>query len=317
MIINQTRHIDLTVPTSWNQCTVDQLEAIAQILLRHMTMQDRYHPYDPDKMKIEVFFALAGLEVVSFDLTCQTPDTSVGEETFFVRQTPHTSILSTDDKIFHFSSSIFSKKKPKPFPLKVWQVHSFIDQHLRWLDDFSGLWIFPYPVYKCYWKVDRQWPFFHRHMLEGPAPLLDGVTWRQYRFANDWLSAYTNRESREAREGFLKAIFNVIDEKRTPRPLRRMRDDQFQLCLIWWQSMMKEMQGKYRRCFTVGRKPSAKVQTPIELYTRSMATLQDKYHLTEDEINRQPCRVILQHLEDMSREAEEIEKINRRSKLKH
>ena len=95
-----------------------------------------------------------------------------------------------------------------------------------------------------------------------------------------------------------------------------MRPEQFQLCLIWWQSMMSEMQKKYRRCFKTSKTTAQQQSTPIDLYTRSTATLQDKYHLTEDEINRQPCRVILQHLEDMSREAEEMEKIRKKSKHK-
>ena len=207
--------------------------------------------------------------------------------------------------------------KGDPFPLKVWQVHSFVEQHLGWLDDFTGLLIFPYPTLGHYWTLSHRWPFFCRHTLEGPAPLLDGMTWRQYRFANEWLSAYTQIESREAREGFLKALFDVIDLPRTPRALRRLRPDQFQVVLIWWQSMMAEMQKKYRRCFKTensGKAANRKSSNPVDLSTRSMATLQDKYHLTEDQINLQPCRVILQHLDDLAHEAEELEKIQKRNK---
>ena len=58
------RKIDLKVPTGWNQCTKEQLEAVAGIILRRTMMQDRYHPYDPVQMKAEAFFALAGLTVL-------------------------------------------------------------------------------------------------------------------------------------------------------------------------------------------------------------------------------------------------------------
>lgn len=286
-MITQTRHIDLTVPTGWNQCSTEQLEQISQILLRRTAMQDRYHPYDPLQFKAECFFALAGLTVVG-----QQDDVAEsGEQTFIVRQ-----------------------GRGEPFTMAVWQVHSFVEQHLKWLEDFTGLWLFPYQTFGHYWTLDRHLPFLHRRTLEGPAPLLDGMSWRQYRFANDWLTAYTADENAEARIGFLQALFDVIDLGHKPRRLCRMRPYQFQLCLIWWQSMMKEMQQKYRRCFKTGKTGMPQSQTPVDLYSRSTATLQDKYHLTEDEINRQPCRVILQHLEDMSREAEELEKLNRRHK---
>lgn len=307
----QTRRIDLTVPTGWNQCSTAQLEQIARILLRRMAMQDRYHPYDPMQMKTEAFFALAGLTVVEAE----------GDDTFLVRlrQTAGDSRSPLSFIIHHLSF----RKRPEPFPLKVWQVHSFVNQHLGWLDDFTGLWVFPYPDLGSYplsrwsWvKAPLRWLGLSKPLprLEGPAPLLDGMTWRQYRFANDWISAYVDGESPEAREGFLKALFDVIDLPTTPRPLRRLRADQFQVILIWWQSMMAEMQKKYRRCFKTSKTAGRQQPLPIDLYTRSTATLQDKYHLTEDEINRQPCRVILQHLEDMAQEAEELEKINRKHK---
>lgn len=329
------RRVDLIVPTGWNQCTTEQLETIAQILLRRMAMQDRYHPYDPLQMKTEVFFALAGLQVMEqqeqSDATNTNPsnDTNTGDDRF--------KVCLRGDR--HW------------FTMSVWQVHSFVNQHLGWLDDFTGLWRFPYDDLGSYsvghwsWtKAPLRWLGLAKPLprLHGPAPLLDGMTWRQYRFASDWITSYTdienmklkvaqsavqrvdgsrlamlNAQSAEAREGFLRALFDVIDLPRTPRQLRHLRPDQFQLCLIWWQSMMKEMQAKYKRCFKTGSTkddPSKASQLPIDLYTRSTATLQDKYHLTEDEINRQPCRVILQHLEDMAREAEELEKINRQHK---
>lgn len=335
----ETRHINLTVPTGWNQCTTRQLEAIAQIILRRTAMQDRYHPYDPLQMKTEAFFALAGLEItgtvhaVSSEagyrgtVPSEFPGDDAGEEGFMARFI---------DRRPWIIRAIRSRKKEPPFPIAVWQVHSFVKQHLGWLDNFTSLWIFPYEQFGHYFTFDRRLPFLHRHKLKGPQPLLDGMTWRQYRFASEWLSAYTsltnqieqapatnsqlsalNSQLKSARCGFLRALFSVIDLPRTPRQLRRMRPDQFQLCLIWWQSMMSEMQRKYKRCFSVNRKQSTvNPQNPIDLYTRSTATLQDKYHLTEEQINLQPCRVILQHLEDMAREAEELEKISRKNKTK-
>lgn len=311
------RKIDLKVPTGWNQCTREQLEAVAGIILRRTMMQDRYHPYDPVQMKAEAFFALAGLTVLD-------------------KRTE-----GTEDDVF--LCSYVKNKKEEPFPLAVWQVHSFIDQHLKWLDEFTGLQLFPYHDLGHYWRVDRRWPWVHRCRLGFEGELLDGMTWQQYRFAQEWLSYYVDvngqlaarahgvrnnvqsrtdadslaSEALRARTEFLRAVYRLPDGH-YPRQLRRMSAERFQVILIWWQSMMAEMQRKYKRCFkssSSSRGSASRQQNlPIDLYTRSTATLQKYLAQTEEQINQQPCRVILQHLDDMAREAEELEKINKKHK---
>jgi hypothetical protein len=81
--------------------------------------------------------------------------------------------------------------------------------------------------------------------------------------------------------------------------------------------MMQYLKEQYPKCFKSSAKPSRsqKQALPIELYTRSMATLQ-KYlgGLTEAEINAQTAHAILRHLNDMATEAEEMEKIRRKHK---
>ena len=124
--MNEPRHIDLTVPTGWDQCTTAQLEQIAQILLIRTMTADRYHPYDPLQFKAECFFALAGIH----PLPQTEPDDSSGpgDQTYlmrFIDRRPWWKRL--------FSRSRHGDGKG-PFPMQVWQVHSFIDQHLKWLD---------------------------------------------------------------------------------------------------------------------------------------------------------------------------------------
>ena len=366
-INERTRRIDLRVPTGWNQCTKEQLEAVAGIILRRTMMQDRYHPYDPVQMKAEAFFALAGLEItgtvpaVSSEtdyrgtVPSEFPSDDVGETAFMVRfrdnrpwwkrllRRSHGSHTGDSPSVLSHSLSQQQGQSPcAPFPLAVWQVHSFIDQHLKWLDEFTGLQLFPYHDLGHYWRVDRHWPWVHRCRLGFEGELLDGMTWQQYRFAQEWLSYYVDvngqlaqsrgqvlgssgrnepvpmttlaAEAIRARTEFLRAVYRLPDGH-YPRQLKRMSAERFQVILIWWQSMMAEMQRKYKRCFkssSVNRKPSAaNSQLPIDLYTRSTATLQKYLAQTEEQINQQPCRVILQHLDDMAREAEELEKINK------
>ena len=358
------RKIDLKVPTGWNQCTREQLEAVAGIILRRTMMQDRYHPYDPVQMKAEAFFALAGLEVVgtgdtggtdptvsvaddtgglspSVSIAPESKKSSVGETAFLVRFRDRRRWWQRSP----FSLLLCHSNEPnaEPFPLAVWQVHSFIDQHLKWLDEFTGLQLFPYHDLGHYWRVDRRWPWVHRCRLGFEGELLDGMTWQQYRFAQEWLSYYVDvngqlaarahgvrnnvqsrtdadslaSEALRARTEFLRAVYRLPDGH-YPRQLRRMSAERFQVILIWWQSMMAEMQRKYKRCFkssSSSRGSASRQQNlPIDLYTRSTATLQKYLAQTEEQINQQPCRVILQHLDDMAREAEELEKINKKHK---
>ena len=288
------RRIDLTVPTGWNQCSTEQLEQITQNLLYLQATQDRYHPYDPLKFKARCFFSLAGIEVVD----------AMEGNTYLCR--------------------FVGDKKAEPFPMADWQLMSFINDNLQWLDDFNQLQIFPYDTY-------GRWP----HRLDGPQPLLDGYTWQRYRQTQDYLQLYvmlTNEldqttpgpsrsasplgssknsggEIEDARVHFLMAVF---DAQKPYRCLRRMPDYQFQLILIWWQSQMAWCQQKFKRCFK--KSDSGSGALPIELYTRSTATLQKYLSLSEEQIDCQPALVILQHLEDMSREAEEMERIRRHSK---
>ncbi len=65
MIKDTTRHIDLHLPRGWNQCTTEELETIAAGILLNMQQQDRYHPFDMTKVKVEVMMAINGLEVVA------------------------------------------------------------------------------------------------------------------------------------------------------------------------------------------------------------------------------------------------------------
>ena len=287
--MKEIRHIDLTVPTGWNQCSTEQLEQITQNLLYLQATQDRYHPYDPLKFKARCFFSLSGIEVIN--RSTPGPSSSQGGES----APEHTYLCRR-----------VGDKKAEPFPLGDWQLMSFVNDNLQWFDDFNQLQIFPYDTY-------GRWP----HRLDGPQPLLDGYTWQRYRQTQDYLQLYvmlTNEggdaaEIADARTRFLMAIF---DAKKPYRCLRRMPDYQFQLILIWWQSQMAWCQQKFKRCFK--KSDSGGGALPIELYTRSTATLQKYLSLSEEQIDCQPALVILQHLEDMSREAEEMEKIRRKNK---
>jgi hypothetical protein len=51
---------------------------------------------------------------------------------------------------------------------------------------------------------------------------------------------------------------------------------------------------------------------PFQLYTRTIATMEKYLGLDEDKVNSQTYTLVLQHLEDMAKESEEIEKMKRK-----
>ena len=57
-------NINLSLPTSWNRCTLPQLRAISEVLLDCAMRSDKYHPFDMLEVKVGVFFALTNLEIV-------------------------------------------------------------------------------------------------------------------------------------------------------------------------------------------------------------------------------------------------------------
>lgn len=352
-------HLDLKVPKGWGMCSTRELEMIAEEMIRSQMMasMSRFHPFDWTEIKTRLFFRFAEVEIVS---TVPVEDTD--------RDSPRSAITdSTEGTVPPVS---FVCRHPslgkQTFELQTWQVHSFMSQ-LAWLDatDSKGravampkmMWPYPERVWRWQWKRWKPTKEYYR-----PGELLDGLTWAQYRLANDWMEVYTNasnalileherlrvgepagsgmkvakanperirelaKQQQEARLEVLAQLFYVSDPAAAggvrPAPrrlLRKISEVEWQVVMFWWSSMMQYLKEQYPKCFkSADKKPRSRSKQqplPIELYTRSMATLQ-KYlgGLTEDEINAQTAHAILRHLNDMAVEAEEMEKIRRKHK---
>ena len=326
--------LDLKVPRGWQQCSTRELEMIAEEMIRAQLLASlsRFHPFDWTEIKTRLFFRFAEVTIVSqYVYDGDETDARYGLTTFVCR---HPSLGK------------------ETFELQTWQVHSFLEQ-LAWLDatDAKGralpmpkiLWPYPERLWRLRWKRWKPEKDYYR-----PGELLDGLSWAQYRLANDWMEIYTNaangliaerekhakanperirslaEQQENARLEVLAQLFYVSDPaepsrvKSAPRRLlRKITEVEWQVCLFWWSSMMQYLKEQYPKCFKSSAKPSRSRQQPlpIELYTRSMATLQ-KYlgGLTEDEINAQTAHAILRHLNDMAVEAEEMEKLRRKHK---
>lgn len=314
----ETRHLDLHVPKGWAQCSTRELEMIAEEMIRAQMMASlsRFRPFDWTEIKTRLFFRFAEVEVL---------DTRTEEQNTFI-----------------------CRHGEVEFELETWQVHSFMER-LKWLDatDSKGR---PLPMPKLMWpyptRLRRWWPLWKRDYF-APGELLDGMTWQTYRWINDWMEAYTNtanalvearkrlRVGEPAGSGMKREdVTAIVRQEQDIRltvlslvfgcpkwrvKLARVSEVEWQVIMFWWSSMMQYLKEQYPKCFkSSDKKPRSRSKStplPIELYTRSMATLQ-KYlgGLTEDDINRQTAHAILRHLNDMAVEAEEMEKLRRKHK---
>ena len=308
MLQKETRHIDLKLPRSWNQCTTDELETIAACILRHVAMQDRYHPFDWLSVKTELFFLLTGLELVG---TVDDP-------------------VDGDPDQRNRAYMVQRNKKEEPYHIYIWQVQSFVDQHLAWIDDEKqSLIIFPYKhTLRCFGFV-RRWHLLGWRYYDVPE-LLDGYTWCEYRHLQDYMESIVTLQNQAAsiaekdiidrdrlaaieqqtvrqRTAFLTTLF------RCPECVaRRIGPVQFQVLLFWWSGFMRYLQKQYPHCFKSSKKTGKRPSNPLELYTSIVATMQTQAHLSEEDINNQTFHIILEQLERLAKQNEEMEKISKK-----
>lgn len=207
-------NINLTLPRTWNQCSVAQLELIADVLREQVERQDRYHPFSMQNVKIAIFFALSGIEI----LEGPNPRVPVEEQYYTCRLTRHRSrSVRFGKKHFPFSLSFGEGRGGTTFSLYLWQINywlngSPLDKNgnllplpnngrgqrggsggaiLDWLNNDNGQYLttFPYPTIRR--RHRSQWFSIGRRVsFQGPVTDLDGFSWSQYRLATEAMQNY-------------------------------------------------------------------------------------------------------------------------------
>jgi hypothetical protein len=311
-MFTKQRQIDLHLPTSWNQCTTDELEAIAAAIIQEQQRVDRYHPFDWSRVKLNVVLSVNHIEVVS-DAASKLGITGrfMGDEEYLVRRS----------------------KTEEPWGITVGQLLALTEK-LAWIDDEKSdktVFMFPYPTLTL--TIDHS-PL----TIQGPPPLLDGYIWREYRWLTDWMQEYMRianalavdgRRKMEdgrgkaaldsARNEFLAVLFKPKEGTSAISPLTSdiftaFSPVKWQVILFWWSSLMAQLAKKFPKVFKpqpVGKKRRPqKADTPWDFYNRVTATIQ-KYigGLSSQDVDNQPYGVTLQQLEMMADEAAEMEKL--------
>lgn len=176
------RHIDLRFPRSWNQCSTEELEQIAEVTRDCVDRTDRYHPFNPIEVKMALFFLFAHLTIT------EKAEADDAQNTYYM---------------------VKRKGDKTPFPLYLWQISYWLlgesgnpkDKRkkvkpglLDWMDADSpgGLTIFPYP------EIHLRAPLSCglRSSLMGktfapPETLFATASYQQYITAQDYMQLYT------------------------------------------------------------------------------------------------------------------------------
>ena len=313
-----TRQIDLHLPTGWNRCTTEELEAIAAAIIQEQQRVDRYHPFDWSRVKLNVVLAVNSIEVVSQPVPV-IKDYS-NDDTYLVRRS----------------------KDEESWPITVGQLVA-LTERLAWIDDEKSskvIFQFPYPTLDVRCKKEEGRVISHHTSniihLQGPPPLLDGYTWQEYRWMTDWMQAYMRHSNAKNAEGaaqaqreFLAILFKPNNPSQTlPRegfssPSGDTRGVLFegfspikwQVILFWWSSLMSMLAKKFPKVFksqpvSKGKSRQQQQDTPWDFYNHVTATIQ-KYigGLSEQDVNNATYGTILQQLEMMADEAAEMEKL--------
>ena len=238
-----------------------------------------------------------------------------------------------------------SKTKDKTSPEYIAQGAGLLD----WLDADSGNYLthFPYPLIKQKAKWYHRSKTFQgpRQDLDGfswqqyrfASDMMQTYT----KLSNNLvkmkkMNKFTEEQLQQqaasvqsARNMFLAVIFNTTTNYIDPNTGMKKYDfhyeanqltanakyfsdfseTKWQVILFWWSGIMHTLAHRYPHVFKVQKVSSEKPLTPMEIYTATTATMQKYAGLTEDQVNTQSYSLVLEHLERLSKENEEMEKI--------
>ena len=311
MLNTEQRQIDLHLPTGWNRCTTEELEHIASAIIVAQAGVGRYHPFNWEKAKLYAVLFINDIEVLRVEGAESGTEENVTEESFLVRRS----------------------KDEEPWPITAGHIVSLCEQ-LNWITDDKNtypIFIFPYPTLDVRCKKEDGRVISHHPSsiirLQGPPPLLDGYTWREYRLLTDWMQAYMRHSNAKNAEGaaqaqreFLAILFRpkAPDGKTAEHTsaLIHLTSDIFtgfspvkwQVILFWWSSLMQQLAAKFPHVFK-SQSTKQRPQSPWDFYNRVTATLADEYKTSEEDQRNESYSVTLQKLENIALKAAAMERL--------
>lgn len=342
------KKINLTLPKHWNQCTTEQLELIASVMQEQIQRQDRYHPFSMENVKLAIFFVLSGIQIVEGP----NPRVPVEEQYYtcrFLKDGKHGETFSLYLWQINFWLSAKAKTRDQQSAEYIAQGAGLLDWLDNEREQF--LTTFPYPTIKRkrkWWHMEKafQGAFpdldgfswaqyrFASDTMQSYTQISNNLIRMQEmgKFSDEQLMKQAKSVDL-ARAMFLATIFNAktkyIDTNTgivkhdfhyesnqcsdNAQYFRNFPDTQWQVILFWWTGIMHTLSKRYPHVFKVQKVNHKKApNTPLEIYTATTATMQKYAGLTEDQVNHQSYSLVLEHLERLSKENEELEKIRKK-----
>ena len=339
------KDISVNIPRGWDECSIKQLEIIAQVIIEEQFGCNSLHTFDWDNVRQRSFLLLADIRPIG------SSEQGVKVEMPYDEDYQKSDILEIDAA----------------------ELTKEINRTMKWMgmndkDELIpfALTIFPYSKMKIarYCKLPWLKHFLPKKSFHGAETLMQDYSWERYRWASDFMKAYLeiSNEVLELQGIITRRSLSDKDRRRAIDTLKKAMNDQDDMCahflstcftsrhyvkgkglfphrnylwdsdsvdrnsryfhhwnmtvrwqviLIWWQSMQPYLQSKYPKCFSIGKKKKGKEHdpNPLELYTRTIATMEKYLGLGENDVNQQNFQIILQHINDMAMENDEIKKM--------
>ena len=343
------KKINLTLPRHWNQCTTEQLELIANVMQEQVRRVDRYHPFDMRNVKLALFFVLAGIEIVESPnprvsveeqyYTCRfTKDGKKGETfspylwqiNYWLSPKAKTRDTTSAEYIAQGAGMLDWLDRDSNIHLTKFPYQEIKrKRHGRWFGRkkaFQGVFT---DMDGFSWAKYR----FASDTMQSYTQISDNLI--RMRKTDNFTETQLLRQSESAtlaKAMFLATIFNAKTDyvdtntgivkhdfhyesdqcvKNAPY-FRDFPDTQWQVILFWWTGMMYTLSKRFPHVSKVQKTNVKKPSTPLEIYTATTATMQKYAGLTEDQVNHQSYSLVLEHLERLSKENEELEKIRKK-----
>ncbi len=336
---------NITLPRRWNQCTREQLELIADVMQEQILRQDRYHPFNMRNVKIALFFALSGMKIKK-----GVDDSKPVDERFYLcekdgREFPLylwqinywlSPKADTDDKtspeyiaqgkgmldwIDRDSKDCLTKfVYPELKRLrcdKWWLGKRTFRGPIRDLDGFS------WAQYRMANDLMHAYTDLSNSLIkmQGMGKFSPEQFQQQEESIDKaksmFLATIFNAKTKyvDANTGLTKRdyYYETDQHEKNMEYFRHFPNTQWQVILFWWTGMMYTLSKRYRHVFKeqkINPKKKQNPDTPLEVYTATIATMQKYAGLTEDQVNNQSYSIVLEHMERIITENEEISRLS-------
>ena len=314
--------IDLHLPKSWNSMTIEELETIARILQEASTDNASGIGTSMLSVKCRIFIAINKLVVMQ----APNPVKPVEDQYIIVRR-------SYEDRYFI---------------LYLWQIKYWMDEDMKWFDSSPTLTRFPYPelrmrkfliphTYKgpkalmqnfCWRQYRFACDYISYYMTEQNR-LVEMI---EQGNVSDRDMKRQQRAVSRAKAMFMATLFNrrvrYIDTEtkclvkgytyvswqsvKNMHDFINFPDYKFQVILFWWIGMMNYLQTKYPKVFRKVEVSKQSRTNPLEIYSRTTATIEKHIGINEEELNRELYTNVLQHLQDMMDESDRMKELERK-----